>query len=624
MKYELLCGVNSPCDLKGLTLDRKMKLCAEIREFLVETVSEKGGHLASNLGVVELSVALHNVFDSPKDHIIFDVGHQAYVHKLLTGRRDYFDNLRVPGGLSGFTTRREGEHDPFGAGHSSTAISAALGFAESDRLKGNDVYTVCVVGDGSCTGGMIHEALNNVKKDLKMIIVLNENRMSISKNKGAFASYLAKVRSSKSYIGWKKTTNSALKKLPILGKPLISALSFVKNKLKRLVYSNNYFEELGLYYLGPIDGNDYDAMERILTEAKQIGKSVIIHTYTKKGKGYVPAEISPHSFHSISSTKCDKPHFNKVFANHLCEIAENDGDIVAVTAAMGIGTGLEAFGEKYPERYFDVGIAEGHALTFSAGLAAAGLKPYTAIYSTFLQRGYDSILHDIALQRLPVRMIIDRAGLAVSDGATHHGIFDVSFLSHIPDIDLYSPVTYGSLKTVISDSAKSSGPVAVRYSNDVELEGVAEIFYKDGDYSSIGVKADYSGNTPKYIFVTYGNIVGKVIEAKRILEAQGISCGIILVEKLRPYSESVRKIAELLRGAERVLFVEEGIKNGGYSMIALNKIYSEYPILRETSFDITAIDDNFAIPDSICDLYDFLGLSPERLSERILSIKPRR
>ena len=468
---------------------------------------------------------------------------------------------------------------------------------------------------------MVQEELNNCKRDLKLVIVINENRMSISKNKGAFAAYLANVRVSKGYMGWKRSTNSVLRRIPLIGKPLISALSYVKNKLKKIIYSNNYFEDLGLYYLGPIDGNNYDTVERTLREAKRTGKSVIIHTYTKKGKGYAPAEASPHSFHSISNVTNCKPAFNKVFAEELTSLASEDEKIIAVTAAMGIGTGLEVFGEKFLDRYFDVGIAEEHALTFSAGLCAAGFKPYTAIYSTFLQRGYDNILHDIALQNLPVRLIIDRAGLAVADGATHHGIFDVSFLSHIPGVEIYAPVTYGSLREVIRLSECATVPTAIRYSNSPEPDGVALAFYPEGDYSSVGVKADFNGKTPDCVFITYGNIVEKVIDAKEKLSGEGIECGIILVEKLRPYSICVKKIAEHVKGCKTVLFVEEGILNGGFSMIALDIIRRDYPNLSDINFDISAINDNFAIPDKISDIYDYVGLSAEKISEKMKTLR---
>lgn len=621
MDYKFLENVNSPEDIKKIESADIPELCSEIRNFLIENVEKKGGHLASNLGVTELTVALHRVFNSPSDKIIFDVGHQAYVHKMITGRKAAFSSLREPGGLSGFTTRRESEHDPFGAGHSSTSISAALGFAEADFLAKKDDYTVCVIGDGAYTGGMVHEALNNCRRDLKLVVVINENRMSISKNNGAFASYLAKVRISKGYRRWKEGTSSFLHHIPLVGKPLHKLFSKVKNTIKSLIYPASYFEDLGLYYIGPVNGNNYSDIEKALTEAKSTGKCVVVHAYTKKGKGYEPAEKSPDGFHSISGAEKNNLTLHRVFADELIKLAEERKNITAITAAMGIGTGLDSFGKKYPDRYFDVGIAEEHALTFSAGLAAAGMNPYVAIYSTFLQRGYDNIVHDIALQNLPVRMIIDRAGLAVSDGATHHGIFDVAFLSHIPNITLLAPVTYGSLKYAVEKTVDHNGPIALRYANSSEKEGIQEKFYADGDYSKFGVVSDYDKkSTPELVFVTYGNITANVIAAQNLLAEQGIASGIVLVECLKPYSDAAEKIAELISGAKKVLFVEEGIKNGGFSMIAINLLRQKQDINQNVRFAIRAIDDNFAIPDRKCNIYDYLGFSPEKLSEEIKNI----
>ena len=618
MEYKFLDWVNSPNDLKKLSSEEISAYCAEARDFLIENVEKSGGHLASNLGVAELTVALHRVFDSPKDHIIFDVGHQAYVHKIITGRKEYFDSLRTPGGLSGFTKRSESEHDPFGAGHSSTSISAALGFAEADRLMKNDAYTVAVIGDGAYTGGMAHEALNNCKKDLKLIIVLNENRMSISKNKGAFASYLAKVRLSKGYRRWKNGADSILKHIPIIGIPLKRLLSNIKNSIKRFVYPANYFEDLGLYYIGPVNGNSYKDMERALKEAKSLGRCVVVHAFTKKGKGYEPAERSPDSFHSVQNKQEDSKTLHSVFADTLIELADNDSKIVAITAAMGIGTGLNVFGDKYPERYFDVGIAEEHALTFSAGLTAAGLKPYVAIYSTFLQRGYDNIVHDIALQNLPVRIIIDRAGLAIGDGATHHGIFDVAFLSHIPQVALFAPVTYGSLKFAMDQSLDSENPIAIRYANSRESAIIKDKFYKDENYSKMGVIADFEkGETPDNVCVVYGNITENVISSQKILAKDGVDLGIVLVEKLKPYEESVRNVFEFVKSAKNILFVEEGIMNGGYSMITANALREKYFISDDVNIAIQAIDDNFAAPEEKCDIYSYLGLSAEKIADKI-------
>lgn len=609
--------INSPSDLKALSEKELISLCGEIREFLVDHVEKNGGHLASNLGVTELSVALHRVFDSPKDHIIFDVGHQSYVHKLLTGRRQDFSTLRVTGGLSGFTKMSESEHDAFGAGHSSTSVSAAIGYAEAEKLRGSDAYTVAVLGDGAYTGGMVHEALNNCNPDLKLIIVLNENGMSISVNKGAFARYLTGFRMSKGYVDWKEGTKSALSHIPLIGKPIMAALTFIKQKFKSLFFSSNYFEDLGLYYIGPIDGNNYKKLEKTLKKAKKFGKCAVVHIKTVKGKGYEPAEASPDGYHSVSSKESDKTDFHSVLTEEIMSFAKDDDSIVAVTPAMGIGTGFERFGKAFPERYFDVGIAEEHAVTFSAGLAAARLKPFTAIYSTFLQRAYDSVLHDAALQNLPVRLMIDRAGLAVRDGATHHGIFDVSFLSHIPNVTIISPASYFALKLAAKYALKSEGVIAVRYPNKSESKRVVDAFYRE-EPSELSIKTTFETDyPPEKIFVTYGAIAENVLIAREELERSGERVGVMLLEVLKPYDFVAEKAFPYLKNARKLVFVEEGIRNGGAGMLffdALKKCGFDFS---ECGYEIAAIDDNFASPEYPCDLYGYVGLSPEKIAERM-------
>lgn len=612
MSYEILDKISSPSDLKAIDGKNMEPLCDEIRDFLLDNVKRTGGHLASNLGVVELSVALHRVFDSPRDHIIFDVGHQSYVHKMLTGRRDKFDTLRHAGGLSGFTVMRESEHDPFGAGHSSTSISAALGYAEADALSGSDSYTVCVIGDGAYTGGMVHEAINNCRPDLKLVIVLNENGMSISHNKGAFAAYLSRVRASKGYIKAKRRTGSFLDKLPLIGRPIKWLLSLGKNIVKVLFFRPNYFEELGFYYIGPIDGNDYDKVERALEHAKSLEKCVFVHLKTTKGKGFEDAERAPEVYHSVSGVGDGKKTYHEIFADKLLSLADKDEKIVAITPAMGIGTGLDRFEESYPDRYFDVGIAEEHALTFSAGLAANGYKPYAAIYSTFLQRGYDNIVHDIALQNLPVRLIIDRAGIAPSDGATHHGIFDVAFLSHIPTLEIVSPASNAALIKYLDHSHTVNHPIAIRYPNSHEDEAVVNHFYADGIGGDSYVCDFDTENAPDRIFVTYGQISSRVLEAKKKLQDEGVNVGIVLVERIKPYDDTVKLLAKICHEGTHVVYVEEGIKNGGAAMITRSRL-SEAGV-SGIRFDVVAIDDNFVIPDTLCDIYDYAGLSSEQLA----------
>ncbi|MBQ8302231.1 MAG: 1-deoxy-D-xylulose-5-phosphate synthase [Clostridia bacterium] len=617
MKYPIIDGINSPSDLKKLNKSEIPTLAKEIREFLIDRTEKNGGHLASNLGVVELTLAIHTVFDSPSDHIIFDVGHQSYVHKLLTGRREAFETLRKPGGLSGFTRMAESEHDAFGAGHSSTSVSAALGLAEADALAGNKCHTICVMGDGAYTGGMIHEALNNCRPELPMIIILNENGMSISSNKGAFASYLAKVRVSSGYRNLKSKTQDFLEKLPLVGTPLRDLFSLVKRGAKRLLYTPNYFDELGLYYLGPIDGHDYDTLTRTLELAKQTGQTCVVHVKTVKGKGYSPAENSPDGYHSVYSSSA-KDTYHSVFADELISLADKNDKILAVTAAMGIGTGLNAFGEKYPERYFDVGIAEAHALTFSAGLAARGYKPFVAVYSTFLQRGYDSLLHDIALQKLPVKLMIDRAGLAPGDGATHHGIFDVSFISHIPEMMLLAPASYSSLRDMTAYAATSDGPIAIRYPNASEMTESISGMKCISESVTCRVYADFDvSGTPEYIFITYGSIVSEVRRAEEAIKSKGFSCGTVLVETLKPYAAVAEVVSKLICGAKRVLYVEEGIKNGGAAEITLAELSARGFDFNKTEYRIAAIDDSFATPESLCDLYDYVGLSAKKLEEKM-------
>ena len=621
MEYNILNSINSPSDIKKLTRQELEILMSEIRSFLVDNVERSGGHLASNLGATELTVAIHRVFDSPKDHIIFDVGHQSYVHKILTGRKDKFSTLRTTGGLSGFTKRGESEHDPFGAGHSSTSVSAALGFAEADRLLGNDSYTVAVVGDGAYTGGMVHEALNNCDPDLKLIVILNENGMSISVNKGSFANYLSSVRMSSGYRKWKEGTNSFVAKIPLVGKPIRAMFTFFKNIFKNMFFASNYFEDLGLYYLGPIDGNDYKKVEKALKKAKQLGKCVIVHIKTVKGKGYAPAEGAPDSFHSVYNKKDNESSFHSVFADKLIGMAEEDEKVVGITAAMGMGTGLDKFGSKYPDRYFDVGIAEEHALTFSAGLAASGMKPYVAIYSTFLQRGYDSIIHDIALQNLPVKLIIDRASLAVGDGATHHGIFDVSFLSHIPGMTVISPITYSSLERALDYAQTADGPVAIRYPNSQESADVVRAFYNDDNKDKLGAKADFSYySLPECVFITYGSLVKRVLKAENIVkESTRSRVGTVLLEVLKPYPIVARSILPYIQGARRIVFCEEGIKSGGAAMLLREELIKLGFDMSRCEYLIAAIDDNFASPDTPCELYDHVGLSPEKLAEKMIN-----
>ncbi len=619
--YKYLNKVNSPSDLKALPKEEIEPLADEIRRELVDIVTKNGGHLASNLGAVEMTLAIHRVFDSPQDHIIFDVGHQSYVHKMLTGRLERMDTLRCAGGISGFTNRGESEHDPFGAGHSSTSLSASLGFAVSDKLSGSDAYTVCVVGDGAYTGGMIHEALNNCRKDIRLIIIMNENEMSISKNIGRFAKHLSKLRSRSGYFGIKKATRVFIKGIPLVGKRLFGFVLGVKKTFKNLLYGSNYFESMGLTYLGPVDGNDYFEVENILKEAKKLNESVIVHIKTQKGKGYEPAEAHPDKYHGMSPSnakKSDKKNFSAVMGEALAEKAENDARICAVTAAMGVGTGLEAFAKAYPERFFDVGIAEEHAATFAAGLAANKMKPYFAVYSSFLQRAYDNVIHDIALQKLPVTLLVDRAGLNSGDGATHHGIFDVAFLSGIPNMRIYTPITEDALRAALNEADALGAPCAIRYPNGVEDERVVSEFYGDGIGEGLSAKRNFGDDdAPSAVIITHGRIVSEAHRAADMLKGEGISVGIILLELIKPYGECAERVARLLPSTPcKIIFLEEEIKNGGMGMI-LSDTLSEYEILKNKTVSIMAVDDTFVERHEGESIYESAKISAEHIVNKI-------
>ena len=593
--YKYLDKINSPADLKMMQEDEIAPLASEIRSFLIEKVEQNGGHLASNLGVVELTIAIHRVFDVPNDHLIFDVGHQSYVHKIITGRKDRFDTLRQGGGLSGFTKRSESESDCFGSGHSSTSISAGLGFAQADKLLQNDATTVVVLGDGAFTGGMVHEALNNCEKDLKLIIVLNENEMSISKNIGGFAKVLTKLRLQSSYIDTKNFVKNVLSKIPLIGKPLFKLLRNTKKRVKDIFYGSNYFENLGLFYVGPIDGHNEKQLEDALRVAKSCKESAIVHITTIKGKGYAPAEENPGKYHGISpkNSKPQTTNFSEEFGKYLTEMAKEDDKVCAITAAMLDGTGLLPFASEFPNRTFDVGIAEEHALTFASGLTAEGMKPYFAVYSTFLQRSYDNVLHDMALQNLPVKICIDRAGLNASDGPTHHGIFDVAMLSQVPNMTLYAPASYESLRKALNEANSLNSPCAIRYNKGEQIEDIINEFKSVND--KIGIKTNFdNAENLNALIITHGNIVEEAIKAKNILLNEGISVGIILVERIMPYTSLAKDILAILpQKPIKILTLEQEIKAGGFGMMLFDKLRQK-DIMQNKKFDIIALEDTFA------------------------------
>lgn len=597
-KWPLLGGISSPDDLKHLGRDEVVRLAAEIRDYLVFRVGENGGHLASNLGVVELTLALHRVFNSPTDHLVFDVGHQSYVHKLLTGRKEQFDTLRTVGGLSGFTKREESAHDPFGAGHSSTAVSAALGIAKAEKMRGGKAWTVAVVGDGALTGGLSYEALNNCDPNLRLIIIINENEMSISPNTGHLARHLGKLRASRGYIKTKEFASGALSNIPIIGKPMYELLRSGKRWLKRRVYQENLFEHMGIRYLGPMEGDNVEDLEACLRHARKLDCSIILHIKTRKGAGYRPAEQDPNAYHALppAGKRADRPNFSAVFGKALCRLADERPSLCAITAAMSCGTGLEDFRKACPDRFFDVGIAEGHAITFAAGLSAAGMHPVVALYSTFLQRAYDNLLHDVALQHLPLTLCIDRAGFSRGDGVTHHGIFDVAMLGAIPDISLYTPITEQGVVAALRLATDEKALCAIRYPNTCENPRLMAAFYPNGINQSArptvrvwGAPADTAALT----IVTHGRIAAEVLTAAERLVAEGVAVRILLCEYIMPYAKLASELAPLLGGA--VLFVEEEIRAGGFG-VCLADALTRSGAMAEKRFAMLATDNPFLTP----------------------------
>ncbi len=619
-KYPLLSKIDSPSDLRMIGTDMIPGLCSEIREFLVDNVSVTGGHLASNLGVVELTLALHRVFNTPEDRIVFDVGHQSYVHKIITGRKDRFDTLRQPGGLSGFTRREESVYDAFGAGHSSTSLSAAIGLAEADKLAGRQNFTIAVLGDGAYTGGMVHEALNNIDPSLKLIVVLNENEMSIGRNIGGFASYIAKIRASAGYGATKSRTRRFLTSIPLIGNGLYSFLKGIKKFFKNLIYSSNYFEELGLFYMGPIDGNDYKALEKVLTAAKNKGESTIVHIKTVKGKGYEPAEKNPLMYHGIPPRQCAVPDttFSFEFGRMLCEMAERNVRIAAISAAMTESVGLAPFEEKFPDRFFDVGIAEAHAATFAAGLAAAGMKPFFAVYSSFLQRAYDSVIHDIALQRLPVVFCIDRASLSSGDGPTHHGIYDVSIFNAAGNIEIIAPHDYVSLNAALERAEKSEIPTAIRYHNGDELK-YRDRFGLDG---SLEPAADFPEDAVlDAVVVTYGKAVEEAVRAEEAAASEDIRIGTVLLQKINPYSAVSEKIARMIPdGCPAVIYLEEGIITGGAAEATFREM-RERGLCDGKKLEILAIRNGFVRGDPGKTIRESAGVSASDIIRLVKGFK---
>ena len=555
MEYKILSTIKSPLDVKKLNKLGTDELCREMRDCIIDTISKNGGHLASNLGIVELTVALHRSFTSPRDAIIFDVGHQSYPHKLLTGRFENFSTIRTEGGISGFMRPQESEYDAFVTGHSSNSISAAYGIYKAKAMQGQEGTAVAVIGDGAMTGGMAYEALNNAGgRRSNFIVILNDNKMSISRNVGAISRGFTRLRNRPWYHHMKFAISNILLKIPLIGRGLNNMVFSVKEAFKSVVYRNNFFTSLGFNYLGPVDGHNIEAMERLFDIAKTYNRPTLIHVVTVKGKGYPYAESKPKNYHGVSPFDIEKgagdsknTTFSDVAGKTLCKLAGKNDKVCAITAAMTEGTGLTEFANAYKSRFFDVGIAEQHAVTFSAGLAKGGMIPFFAVYSSFLQRGFDQVLHDAAIARLPIKLLVDRAGIVGEDGESHQGLFDVAYLRAIPGMCIYSPCYYDELESVIMSTSENNELCAIRYPRGCENHNFdGEI---SGEYTIVG------GNGKKAI-ITYGRLFSNAVEAQKKL----VHTDIVKLNKVYPLSDDLIK---LISGYDELYIFEEGIRSGG-------------------------------------------------------------
>ncbi len=570
-------NVNSPKDIKKLNIDELDALCEEIRELMIETVSKNGGHLASNLGAVELTVAMHKVFNSPSDQFVFDVGHQCYTHKILTGRKDSFSTLRTEGGISGFTRPCESNHDIFSSGHSSTSISAAIGLAKAKTLNGDKGKVIAVIGDGALTGGLAYEALNNAGNEHNnLIVILNDNNMSISDNVGSMAKNLNHIRISPKYFTFKSKIQHALSRMPKIGAQVQRLITITNTKIRKILYHSTMFEDLGFRYYGPIDGHDLESLIDVLTVAKAHNNSVLIHVNTLKGKGYEFAEKNPSKFHGIGKFDIETgellssgENYSSVFGNYLCELAKKDRRICAITAAMSTGTGLVDFSYKYPERFFDVGIAEEHAVTFSSGLAKNGMIPFFAVYSTFLQRSYDQLVHDVAMQDLKVIFGIDRAGFVGEDGESHQGVFDTAYLMSVPNLSVLAPSSFDELREMMYQAAyRENHAVAIRYPRGGQGKIIDGYKYERADFDTFG------DTDAEKCVVSYGKEFLNVYDALGELD----NTFAIKLNRIKPINPNV---LDLLKNVKTVFFFEEGIKSGGVgecfgSMLAESDVTAKF------------------------------------------------
>ena len=610
---------NQVNDIKKLDKNEWNALAQEIREFLIEKISVTGGHLASNLGVVELTMAMHLAFDFPQDKVVWDVGHQSYTHKLLTGRKAGFDELRKYGGMSGFPKRKESDCDCFDTGHSSTSISAGIGLVKARDLLGGNYSVISVIGDGALTGGMAFEALNNASQlKSNFIIVLNDNQMSIAENVGGISQYLNGLRSAEGYNNFKEGLQNTLEKIPVYGEGLVRQLKKTKSGLKQLVIPGMFFENMGITYLGPVDGHNMDQLIRAFNDAKKIRHAVLLHVCTKKGKGYAPAERHPSRFHGaepfeietgLPKHKRTKANYTDIFSTVMRKLGDRDDKVVAITAAMPDGTGLKRFRNMFPDRFFDVGIAEQHAVTFAAGLAAGGLKPVVAVYSSFLQRAYDQILHDVCIQNLHVVFAIDRAGLVGSDGETHQGIFDLSYLSSIPNMTVMAPKNKWELSDMLKFAVDYDGPIALRYPRGEAYDGLQE-FRAPVEYG----RSEMIYEEADIALLAVGSMVKMAEKVRDVLKETGYSCTLVNVRFVKPIDEEL--LEDLAKNHRLAVTMEENVRNGGFGDHVL-----EYVSDRELPLQVL----NVALPDEYVEhgnvdlLYKEVGLDPELIAKRIIT-----
>ena len=613
----ILEQIKGPEDLKKLTSEELSQLAEEIRAFLIEKISHTGGHLASNLGVVELTIALFRTFDLPEDKIIWDVGHQSYTHKILSGRRMEFDELRQYGGLSGFPKRKESPYDSFDTGHSSTSISAGLGIAQGRDILGEDYKVVSVIGDGALTRGMAYEALNNAARMKKnFIIILNDNKMSISENVGGMSRYLGGLRTGAGYNDLKKNVADTLERIPVVGGRMIDKIKRTKNSIKQLFIPGMLFENMGITYLGPVDGHNIPALCKVLKEAQKLDHAVLVHVLTKKGKGYEPAEKNPAHFHGVSpfDIKTGKPLAEKkyptytdVFSKKLCQLGETHPELVAVTAAMPDGTGVAAFGKKFPDRFFDVGIAEAHAVTSAAGMAAAGLRPVVAVYSSFLQRGYDQILHDVCIQNLPVLFAVDRAGLVGSDGETHQGIFDYSYLTSIPNMSVAAPKNLWELRAMLDFAMDYKAPFAIRYPRGTAYRGLKE-FMQPIAYG----KGEMIYEEENIALLAVGSMVSTGEHVRAKLKEEGVSCTLANARFVKPFDKEL--VDRLAKNHRLIVTMEENVLQGGFGLPVTAYIHEHYPQVKVMNI---ALPDAYVEHGNVSVLRKGLGIDSDSIIQRL-------